>query len=197
MTAAQTNRSWFAVHIRIRERYIQTALQHKGFEIFSPTYVRKRIGARGRERVLHLPLFPGYLFCSLDPQDRLEVLKVPGVKAILGLGKTVTPIPPEEIEAIRTAVSCGLPYEACEILEPGDLVVVQSGPLAGVKGSVFRYKGKHRLVITVSALNNRAVSVEVEDFMVGRKAPGMEDGKQGRCDHLRLAKLHQAPAAAR
>ena len=49
-------------------------------------------------------------------------------------------------------------------------MVVQTGPLAGITGSVYRYKGKHRLVIKVSALNNRAVSVEVEDFMVARKA---------------------------
>ena len=152
MTAAQPDRPWFAVHISTRERNIETALQYKGFEIFSPYYVRKKIAARGRERVLHLPLFPGYLFCSLDPQDKLEVLKVPGVITVLGLGRSVTPIPSEEIEAIRKAVSCGLPYAPCQVFEPGDSVVVESGPLAGVKGLLFRYKGKHRLVISVLAL---------------------------------------------
>lgn len=193
MSPASPARPWFALHIRMRERNIETALQHKEFEIFSPYYTRKKIGARGRERELRLPLFPGYLFCALDPQDRLDVLTVPGVKAILGLGRTVTPIPPEEIEAIRKALSSGLPYEPCRVLEPGDSVIVQNGPLAGVEGLVFRYKGKDRLVLKISALNNRAVSVEVDGYMVARKPPGVEQGNQARYDQLRLAKVAAVP----
>jgi transcription antitermination factor NusG len=161
---------WFAVHIRIyKKEIVQQSLRHKGFEVFAPSYTARRVVA-GRERKFAAPLFPGYLFCALDPRYRLPVLTVPGVIGILGNTFTPTPIPAEEIEAIRRTVVSGLPFEPFHLLQPGEPVQVQTGPLAGVKGVVVHYKGKCRLVIRVTALNDRAVSVEVDQSMVARLA---------------------------
>jgi transcription antitermination factor NusG len=87
---------------------------------------------------------------------------------ILGNGNALTPVPTEEIEAIRRAVASGLPVEPFDLLQPGEPVQVQTGPLAGIKGEVVYHKGKHRLVIRVTALNDRAVSVEVDHTNVAR-----------------------------
>jgi transcription antitermination factor NusG len=153
---------WFALHIRMHDHAnVETALNHKGYDVFAPSYVATRISS-GREKHTRTPLFPGYLFCSLDPQHRLPVLKVPGVIRILGLGGSVTPVPTHEIESIRRTITSGLPFESFRLLEPGEPVEVKSGPLAGVKGMVVYHKGKYRVVITVTALNDRAVSVEVD-----------------------------------
>jgi transcription antitermination factor NusG len=94
--------------------------------------------------------------------NRMPVLTVPGVIGILGTGSNVTPVPTHEIEAVRRTIESGLPYEPFWLLEPGELVEVQTGPLTGLKGVVVHSKGKYRLVITVTALNDRAVSVEVD-----------------------------------
>lgn len=154
--------SWFALHIRMHDHeHIEQALSHKGFEVFAATYAAKRVIA-GREKSIRTPLFPGYLFCSLDPNHRLPVLTVPGVISILGMGSSPTPIPTHEIDAVRRTISSGLPFEPFRLLQPGELVEVQSGPMKGVKGIVVNYKGRCRLVIVVSALNDRAVSVEVD-----------------------------------
>jgi transcription antitermination factor NusG len=125
----------------------------------------------GRERKFAAPLFPGYLFCALDPRYRLPVLTVPGVIGILGNTFTPTPIPVEEIEAIRRTVVSGLPFEPFHLLQPGEPVQVQTGPLEGIKGVVVHHKGRCRLVIRVTALNDRAVSVELDQSMVARLAP--------------------------
>jgi transcription antitermination factor NusG len=160
---------WFALHIRMHDHAnVETALQHKGYEVLSPYYVATRTTPGGREKQVRTPLFPGYLFCSLDPRYRLGVLTVPGVKRILGMGSSMTPVPAYEIEAIRVTINSGLPFEPFQMLEPGEVVEVQRGPLAGVKGIVVYHKGKHRVVITVSALSNRAVSVEVDRADVTR-----------------------------
>jgi transcription antitermination factor NusG len=162
---------WFALHIRIyRQESVETALRHKGYEVFAPSYIARRIVA-GRERQFPAPLFPGYLFCSLDPHHRLPVLTVPGVIGILGTTHTPTSIPAEEIEAIRRTIFSGLPFEPFQLLRPGEPVQVQRGPLAGVKGVVVHHKGGCRLVIRVTALNDRAVSVEVDQSMVTRLTP--------------------------
>ena len=158
--------SWFAVHVRMHDYHnVEKALHCKGYEVFAPTYEPPRVSpavrAR-RQRRARVALFPGYLFCSLDPRQRTPVLTVPGVISILGLGSTITPVPASEIESLRRTVHSGLPLESVRLLEPGEPVEVQSGPLAGVKGAVVYHKGKYRVVISVSALNDRAVAVEVD-----------------------------------
>jgi transcription antitermination factor NusG len=154
--------SWFALHVRMHDYHnVEKALHCKGYEVFAPTYEPPRVKAR-RQRRARVALFPGYMFCSLDPRQRTPVLTVPGVIGILGLGSTITPVPASEIESLRRTVDSGLPIESVRLLEPGEPVEVQSGPLAGVKGAVVYHKGKYRVVISVSALNDRAVAVEVD-----------------------------------
>jgi transcription termination/antitermination protein NusG len=166
MSEQVNSNPWFAVHIRIyKHENVETSLRHKGYEVFAPSYTAKRV-VSGRERQFPAPLFPGYLFCALDPHDRLPVLTVPGVIGILGTTYTPTAIPAEEIEAIRRTVASGLPFEPFDLLQPGDPVQVQRGPLAGIKGVVVHHKGRCRLVIQVTALNDRAVSVEVDQSSV-------------------------------
>jgi transcription antitermination factor NusG len=164
---------WFALHIRIyKNDSVANSLRNKGFEVFAPSYTAKRVVA-GRERKIPAPLFPGYMFCSLDAAERLAVLTIPGVIRILGTGNAFTVIPTEEIEAIRRTVASGLPVEPFDAVQPGELVRVQRGPLAGIQGEVVYHKGKHRLVLRLTALNDRAVAVEVDQASVARVTPAI------------------------
>jgi hypothetical protein len=57
---------WYALYVRARfERAAERCLKGKGYQAFSPFYqtIRKR---SGRTKVLDLPLFPGYVFCSFN-----------------------------------------------------------------------------------------------------------------------------------
>jgi transcription antitermination factor NusG len=110
---------------------------------------------------------------AFDPGYRLPVLTIPGVIRILGTSTALTPIPEAEIEAIRRTITSGLNYEPIESFQPGEPVQVQKGPLAGIRGEVVYHKGKQRLVIKISALNDRAVSVEVDQTIVARLASPM------------------------
>jgi transcriptional antiterminator NusG len=163
MTDLSPSFPWFALNIRMyKYEYVERALESKGHHVFSPYYVSKYTTSGGRQREVRKPLFPGYLFCAFHPWQRLSILTVPGVTKILGLEGTISPISPDEIEAIRRTVDSGLYYEPFELLEPGEMVQVQSGPLTGVKGMVVYHKASYRIVITVSALGGRAVLVEVD-----------------------------------
>ena len=75
---------WFALQVRSRyEKTVASYLDGKGYEWFLPTYqARKRWSDRVKE--VELALFPGYLFCRFDPQDRLPILKTPGMISIVG-----------------------------------------------------------------------------------------------------------------
>jgi len=104
---------WFALYVSLRQENVVTSLlRTKGYEAFSPCYVRRRKWCdRIQER--DTPLFPGYVFGRFDPRFRLPVLTTPGVRSIVGYGRVPVPISEREIRAIQDAVNSPFKFEPC------------------------------------------------------------------------------------
>jgi transcription antitermination factor NusG len=156
---------WFALQVRSRYENIVTAhLSGKGYEYFLPLYkCRRRWSDRFKE--IECPLFPGYVFCRLNPLNRLPILMIPGVSLIVGMGKTPIPIDEAEIAAIQSAVKSGLPSQPCPFVQIGQRVRIEHGPLCGLEGVLLDFRGRHRLVLSVTLLQ-RSIAVQVEDAWV-------------------------------
>src|SRR5216684_1011727 len=79
VAASDTGHPWFALQVRARhEMGVAQHLCSRGYDWFLPLYkCRKRWSDRMKE--VETPLFPGYLFCRFDPQERLPILTSPGV----------------------------------------------------------------------------------------------------------------------
>src|SRR5580658_10194171 len=93
---------WFAVRVKSRcEKVVATIARNKGFEEFLPLY-QSRSRWSDRLKAIELPLFPGYIFCRLDPRQRLPLLTIPGVLHFVGVGKVPTAIDDAEIAGIQT-----------------------------------------------------------------------------------------------
>src|ERR1700739_123322 len=118
------NMNYPCLALQVRSRYENIAAAHlsgKGYECFLPLYkTRRRWSDRFKE--MECPLFPGYVFCRLNPLDRLPIHITPGVILIVGQGKTPEPIDETEIEAIQSAVKSGLPSQPCPFLQIGQRV---------------------------------------------------------------------------
>ena len=152
---------WFAIRVRSNyERVASVHIRERGFDEFSPSYQTRRRWS-DRTKTIEQYLFPGYVFSRFNPQDRLPILTVPGVVGLVGLGKTPSPIPDQEIENIRTMVQSGLLVKPWPFLEVGQRVLIERGPLAGVEGILEDVKGKFRLVVSISLLH-RSVSAEID-----------------------------------
>jgi transcription antitermination factor NusG len=152
---------WFAVRVRSRcEKIAAAMIRNKGLEEFLPLYSR-RSWRSGRQRMAQLPLFPGYVFCRVDPRDRLPVLTIPGVLYFVGVGRVPVVIDSAEIGAIQSAVRSGLCVEPWPFLEVGRRVRLESGPLANVEGMLLEFRKQRRVVVSVSLLR-RSVAVEIE-----------------------------------
>ena len=82
-------------------------------------------------------------------RQRLPVLRVPGVLSIVGIGRLPTPIPDEEILAIRTIIASGLPYGLWSRESEGQRVRVERGPLAGLEGTVVGVQSDLRLIVAL------------------------------------------------
>jgi transcription antitermination factor NusG len=162
MTPQGNRYPWFALQTRYRsENSVATQLRGKGYEPFLPVYKSRR---RWSDRVkeLELPLFPGYLFCRFNSLDRLPILVTPGVLQIVGTGKTPMPVDDAEIAAIQITIQSGVAREPWPFPQVGQRVRVEYGPLHGLEGILLSFKGRHRLVLSVTLLQ-RSVAVEIDE----------------------------------
>ena len=161
---------WYVVVVRSNfERAASLSLQEKGYETFLPACRVQRKWS-DRTKQIEIPLFPGYLFCRFDPQQRLPILQVPKVVSIVGFpNQGPIPVDETEIDALRSLVRSGLPVGPWPFLTQGNFVTVERGPLAGVEGIVVEVKSQCRLVVSVSLLQ-RSVSAEIDrDWVVLRQ----------------------------
>jgi transcription antitermination factor NusG len=159
--AQNSSEGWYALRVKSRcEKIVSSIVQNKGFQEFLPVYQSRR---RWSDRVksLEMPLFPGYVFCRLNPQRRLPLLTIPGALHFVGIGKMPVPIEDREIAAIQSAVRSGLSTEPWPYLEIGDRVQLEDGPLAGLEGILVGAAKEHRLVVSVSLLK-RSVAVTID-----------------------------------
>jgi transcription antitermination factor NusG len=156
---------WYALRVRPRfEKTVASALLQKGYEGFLPLY-RQRSRWSDRIKIVELPLFPGYMFCRIDINQRLPILITPGVIQIVGIGKTPQPVDDAEVAALQSIVVSGLQSEPRSYMNIGQRVRIELGPLAGIEGILIAVKGSSRLIVSVSLLQ-RSVSVEIDESWV-------------------------------
>jgi transcriptional antiterminator NusG len=152
---------WFAVRVRSNyEKVTELHLKDRGYERFAPSY-RVETQWSDRKKEVDRVLFPGYVFCRLDPNNRLPVLSAPGVVGLVGCGKIPVPIPNEEIERIQRLVESGLLVRPWPFLELGQTVLIERGPLTGMEGILVEERGECRLVLSINLLR-RSVAAEVD-----------------------------------
>ena len=152
---------WFA--LRVRSNHEQTAAVHlreQGYEEFCPAYKSERQWSDRKKIIDHL-LFPGYVFCRLDPHDRLPILMTPGVVGVVRFGNQPAVIPDLEITRVRAMVDSGLLVTPWPFLAVGQTVVIERGPLTGLEGILQKVKKTYRLIVSVQLLQ-RSVSAEVD-----------------------------------
>jgi transcription antitermination factor NusG len=162
---------WFALQVRTQhELTVANVLRGKGYAPFAPLYTCRRQWS-DRVKVRETPLFPGYLFCRLNLQNRLPILTTPGVTQIVGYGRVPAEVNEAEINSLQTMVASGLPSRPWPFLQAGDLVEIERGPLRGLKGILLEVRGSNRMVLSITLLK-RSVAVEIDPTIVKSLSSG-------------------------
>jgi transcription antitermination factor NusG len=152
---------WFALQVWSRkEPTVAAQLEGQGFECFLPKYTTVRRWS-DRAKELERPLFPGYLFCRFDFENRRSLVMSPGVIQILGFGRKPMPLEDREMAAIQQAVCSGLPRQPWPYLEVGERVRVDQGSLSGLEGILVSLKGHHRVILSITLLQ-RSIALEID-----------------------------------
>jgi transcription termination/antitermination protein NusG len=158
---------WFAVQTRPRfEKKVNAELQEKGIEAFLP--LRSALHHwSDRQRLIHQPLFPGYVFVrSFSTLDaRVAVLRTNGVDKFVGVRGIGTPIPDFEIEAMRKILEEKIPIEPYPYLKLGQFVRIRGGALDGIRGILTRINGDQSLIISVELIQ-RSIAMRVTGYDV-------------------------------
>jgi transcription antitermination factor NusG len=135
-------------------------LDQKKYRTFLPTWLECRQYSDRIKRI-ESALFPGYLFCRLDPEYRLPILTTPGVYSIVGFDRQPAPVDPDELAAIERLALSGASIVPWPFLKIGQKVAVQVGAFAGLEGILVSTKSVDRLVLSVTLLQ-RSLGVEIE-----------------------------------
>ena len=148
---------WYALKTRSRhEKVVRDQLVQRDIDTFLPVCESWRQW-KDRKKKVELPLFPGYCFARFPLIDRLRVLSVIGVAALVSINERPEPIREEELTAIQQLVSTKLQYDPHPFLEEGMDVEVVRGPLTGVRGKLLRKDRVTRLVLAVTLVRQAAV----------------------------------------
>src|SRR5215475_10475004 len=160
-----TAHPWFALQTRPNnERKVERLLKQKGYECFTPTYRLKR---KWSDRVVEIdfPLFPGYVFCRFNTSALGKAISTQGVTKVVGFGGTPAEVAREEVEALQLLIRSRLLREPWKYLPDGTMVLVETGPLAGIQGIISSDENNKRLVITVTLLQ-RSVAIQLDEDTV-------------------------------
>jgi transcription antitermination factor NusG len=163
----QNAENWYAVLTRARhEKAAACRLGERGVTTFLPT-VTEVHRWNDRKKTVELPLFSCYLFVKLMPgnEERQRVLRTDSVLGLVGTQGLGTPIPNEQIDAIRTLVSEQLPCCSHPFLKTGQRVRIRGGALEGIEGILLSRNGDRRLIISVDAMQ-RSLAIQVEGYDV-------------------------------
>ncbi len=162
-------RQWYVLHTRSRhESVVCDGLVKKSLEAFLPK-IKVRSTRRDRKAMIHIPLFPGYLFIRTDlhPHSHIEIVKTAGVVRLIGSRQGPVPVPDETIESLKIMVASELPIGTGSRLQPGARVMVVQGPFEGVAGTFVRYRGQGRVIVNIEALGQYAgVDVSEDDIEI-------------------------------
>jgi len=158
---------WFAVQTRPRhEKVVAGHLQTSGVEAFLPLCPQVRTWS-DRRKIVEFPLFPGYVFVFTLwlSRARVRVLETNGALGFVGPRNRATPIPTEQIEAVRCLIRAKAEYRPHHYLIAGQRVRIRDGALQGLQGILVSVSNDDSLVISVDLIQ-RSVAVQLKGYEV-------------------------------
>jgi transcriptional antiterminator NusG len=159
--------NWYAIHTVARhEKRVVQQLQESKVSTFLPLMQQLRQWSDRRAKV-EVPLFSCYAFVRMvqTDQERLKVLRTPGVLGFLGSERAGTPIPNKEIENLQTAIREKIPLAVHPFISIGKRVRIRGGSLDGIEGILVGKAGDKSLVVSVELLH-RSDAIRVDGYDV-------------------------------
>jgi len=158
-------RDWYVLHVKPRtEKKVFVFLERYGYFRHLPILVKVTKVQRRKVR-RELPLFPGYVFTRLLPEERVRMLQTNLIVRTIPV-----PQPREMIHQLRqikraSSVVGTEMKKLAHMFKAGDLVRVTGGPMRGVEGYV-KYDGTRAAICLNVEILGAAVEVTVSPDVI-------------------------------
>ena len=164
---ASANTKWYVVQSQPNAEIKATLhLQRQCFDVYLPRYQKRRRHAR-RVEFVTAPLFPRYLFVSIDltAQRWRSVFSTVGVSRLICTGETPTPVPDAVIAAIRAREDASglVNLGNRPLFAVGDKIRLLDGAFADCLGLYEGLKDSDRVAILLDLLGRKVrVMVDID-----------------------------------
>jgi transcriptional antiterminator RfaH len=161
---------WYVVHTRpLDEERALVNLRRQGYEAYLPTYRSRRTLGR-RVSLVQRPLFPRYLFVTLDMSRDVwrPILSTFGVSNLVRIGERPLAVPNGIVEALRAneaAATFDDPLDPARRMKHGAAIRVVSGPFADLFGKFQGLADAERVIVLLDLLG-REVKVRLPGRVV-------------------------------
>ena len=151
-------RTWYVLHVKPRtEKKVAEYLA--AIRVFRYVPLLKKVTKAQRRRIVrYLPVFPGYVFTRLYPDERRRVLETRQIVRTIEVARPRQMI--HQLRQIEHASRTPADLRVVQSFEAGERVRVVSGPLRGLEGTVVRRGAATTLVLSVDILG-RALEASV------------------------------------
>lgn len=149
---------WYLVYTKPRQEEIAvTNLARQAYGVYLP-HVRQARKRQGRRVMVVEPLFPRYLFISLDAQTDNwgPIRSTLGVASLVRFGQEPARVPDQLITFLKTREDTeGLHDWAEPVFEAGHRVRVAEGAFQGYEGILLAHTSRERVVVLLDILGRQ------------------------------------------
>ena len=162
-TSSVSGRQWWVIYTKARqEKALARQLLRWKVPFYLPLVAKENL-IRGRRVESHIPLFGGYVFSFASDEERVQSLTTNRISRILPVSNG--DVLCDELRDVRQLIASDAPLTVERRLVPGQRVRIKAGSLLGMEGTVVTHRGKTRLVVAVSFLQ-QGVSIEIDNFLL-------------------------------
>ena len=139
-------------------------LKRQNFKTFYPLLENtKRSNSRFKDSFS--PLFPGYIFVSLNIEDSSwnKIKYTIGVSRVVGLNSIPSEVPIEIILALQQKYNRSREFVPPKNIKKGDIIKILKGPLSGFAGKIEEYNASSRVKILLEFMGNqKSISINFD-----------------------------------
>jgi transcriptional antiterminator RfaH len=149
--------NWYLIHTKARQESVALEnLERQGYECFLPLILIEKI-RRGKLQAVQEPLFPRYLFIRLsssyDSLSWTPIRSTLGVSRLVSFGQIPAKVEDKLIEALSLQSNSSAVLQ--KYFQPGEEVVVNQGPFAGIKAIYQMDDGEGRVMVLLNILSQQ------------------------------------------
>jgi len=153
-------KKWYPLYTKPRhEAKALEQINAKGIEVFLPTIVILRQWCDRKKKVTE-PLFKSYIFIHATEKERNMAVTCDAVLKSITFDGKIASIPEREIESLKILLKTPEKIKVLTEITKGQIVLIESGPFAGVEGFVNSVsKDESTLSLSIELLNRTVIVI--------------------------------------